>query len=66
MSPLLSPNLTFLPLQINYTAVDSSGNIGFAVRVVNVSDTLPPTLILLGPSIVGVEAATTYTVRGKQ
>lgn len=43
--------------------MDLAGNVGFAVRVVNVSDTLPPTLTLLGKSFVLVEAASNYTVR---
>jgi hypothetical protein len=50
-------------LQINYTATDAAGNVGFAVRQVNVSDTLPPTLTLNGAATVDCEAATTYVVR---
>ena len=46
--------------------MDLAGNVGFAVRVVNVSDTLPPSLTLLGKSFVIVEAATTYTVRERE
>jgi hypothetical protein len=50
-------------MQITYSATDSSGNVGSAVRTVNVQDTLPPTLTLLGNTVVSVEAATPYTVR---
>ena len=46
--------------------MDLAGNAGFAVRVVNVLDTLPPNLTLLGKSFVIVEAATTYTVRERE
>ena len=48
--------------QINHTATDRAGNMGFAVRTINVVDTLPPALTLLGSPLIVWEAATTYTV----
>lgn len=57
-------NLLLTVQQINYTATDAAGNVGFAVRSINVSDTLPPTLTITGQTTVSVEAASTYTDAG--
>eukprot|EP00048_Salpingoeca_helianthica_P012635 m.185510 g.185510 ORF g.185510 m.185510 type:complete len:2671 (+) comp15398_c0_seq5:162-8174(+) len=60
-----APNNMLLAMQtINYTATDAAGNVGFAVRQINVSDTLPPTLTLNGASVVSCEAATIYVDLG--
>ncbi len=45
-----------------YSATDPAGNTGTATRVINVIDTLPPTLTLNGAASITWEAATTYTV----
>ncbi len=42
--------------------MDAAGNVGFAVRVVNVSDTLPPALTLVGASFMYWEAAAPFVV----
>eukprot|EP00047_Mylnosiga_fluctuans_P019868 m.87012 g.87012 ORF g.87012 m.87012 type:complete len:2898 (+) comp8300_c0_seq3:269-8962(+) len=61
----VTPNVLLLqPQPINYTARDKAGNTGFAVRIVNVSDTLPPTLTLIGQSIMTIEAASVFVNPG--
>ncbi|MDA9757460.1 DUF5011 domain-containing protein [Pseudomonadota bacterium] len=45
---------------ITYTATDVNGNVGTATRTVNVVDTTPPVLTLIGSSTVTVELGDTY------
>ena len=64
---LFFKKITKLPLfpflaQIVYSATDKAGNTGSATRVVNVIDTLPPSLTLAGPALLQWEANTTYVV----
>ncbi|MDC0713400.1 DUF5011 domain-containing protein [Stigmatella sp. ncwal1] len=49
---------------VNYTATDKSGRQSSAIRDVNVVDTLPPALALVGPAHQPLECGTPYTDPG--
>jgi hypothetical protein len=49
---------------LTYTSTDSGGNSAVATRTVTVSDTLPPTISLVGASAVSVGTDATYTDAG--
>jgi len=49
---------------IVYPATDGAGNVGSAVRAINVADTLPPSLVLIGPNLFICEAASVYADPG--
>ncbi|MDB4652171.1 leucine-rich repeat protein, partial [Verrucomicrobia bacterium] len=46
--------------QIQYTATDNAGNVGSVMRVVEVVDTTPPMISLLGDLFTTIEVNTTY------
>jgi len=65
ISPVSGVNVRQLGSQsIVYSATDAAGNTGTATRVVNVVDTLPPTLTLNGDALTAWEANTTFVDPG--
>ena len=49
---------------VTYTATDASGNTATAIRVVNIVDTEPPAITIIGDNPVTVEPGTVYTDAG--
>ena len=49
---------------VTYTATDASGNTATAIRVVNIVDTEPPVITIIGDNPVTVEPGTVYTDAG--
>ena len=59
---------TFAPLEsvysIIYSVRDKAGNLGFAVREVKIVDTLPPSLVIIGPNRADVRIGSSYLDAG--
>jgi hypothetical protein len=60
----------FAPLgavyEITYSAQDAVGNVGTAMRLVRVQDRLPPTIVVLGPSVVALAVGAEFVDPGAQ
>ncbi|WP_371188588.1 immunoglobulin-like domain-containing protein [Thalassotalea maritima] len=49
---------------ITYSAVDAAGNVSSTIRTVNVIDSLPPVITLVGDSVITVEYGSTFNDPG--
>ena len=54
------------PYYLTYRAQDSSGNVTTVIRTVNVADTQPPVIELIGSSVVNHEVGTDYVDQGAE